>query len=327
MRWTLLPLCLAACATRAPQDVAPSAPLAVWIDADVAVGEPHRDVDDGVAILQALHSPELDVRAVSTVFGNAPLERADPITRALLTTWGASPPVFRGAAAAGQADTDAVPALIAALEAEPLTLLVLGPATNVAQALLARPDLVPRVSRVVAVAGRRPGQRFTTGTTETRAHRDFNFEKDPDAFQALLDLGVPLVLAPWALSAQVWIDGPTLDRWATSPRSAALVPAARGWLDLWRDSFGVQGFNPFDTLAVGLLVRPDLITCEPGAARIVVRPNDVTLAAMQGTDVDTKPFLEVRPPADDPGGAPVTWCDGVQAGVFTDDLTARLLAR
>ena len=56
-----------------------AAPLDVWIDTDTAIGVPGADVDDGLALVQAFHSPELVVRGVSSVYGNAPLESTHPI--------------------------------------------------------------------------------------------------------------------------------------------------------------------------------------------------------------------------------------------------------
>ena len=50
--------------------------VAVWIDTDPAIGEKERDVDDGLALVQAFRSPELEIRGVSVVFGNAPLASA-----------------------------------------------------------------------------------------------------------------------------------------------------------------------------------------------------------------------------------------------------------
>lgn len=316
---------LAACARTVPAQPPAPAPQPVWIDTDPAVGVPDRDVDDGVALLQALRSPELVVRGVSTVFGNAPLDPADGITRTLLADWAPHLPVHRGASEAGTSATAASEAIIDALEAEPLTLLVLGPATNVATALRARPDLVERVTEVVAVAGRVPGHRFTTGTTNTRAHRDFNLEQDPEAFRILLDLGVPLTLAPFALSEQVWLREPELERMADSRLAASLATPARGWLDLWQRVFQVDGFNPFDTLAVGVLVRPDLIGCTPARFAVELGPDDVTEAAMQGTEVPIKAYLHART-APDAGGTPGRWCTEVQAEAFVADLLTRLTA-
>src|SRR5262245_58666785 len=154
--------------------------VAVWIDTDPAIGEPERDVDDGLALVQAFHSPELDIRGVSVVFGNAPLDRGLPIAQRLVHDFGPHAlKVFGGAAAATDRshETDASRALAAALRTgPPLTILALGPVTNIATVLAKHPELSSRITRLIAVAGRRPGQRFTTGTTNPNGHRDFNFE-------------------------------------------------------------------------------------------------------------------------------------------------------
>lgn len=150
----------------------------VWIDTDPSVMRGGHEVDDGFALIQAFHSPELAIRGVSIVFGNAPLEQADPIGREIVKRLGPPElPVFTGAASAadrGQ-ETEASRAIASALRREKLTLLVLGPATNVATVLELHPELARRVTRIIAVAGRRPGQHFTSGKSG-RAFRDFNFE-------------------------------------------------------------------------------------------------------------------------------------------------------
>src|SRR5438270_14099135 len=82
----------------------------VWIDTDPAIGEPERDVDDGLALVQAFHSPELDIRGVSVVFGNAELDRGLPIARRFVADYGPSGlAVFSGAAKAADIskETDA----------------------------------------------------------------------------------------------------------------------------------------------------------------------------------------------------------------------------
>src|SRR4030095_4874409 len=167
--------------------------------------------------------------------------------------------VFSGAAAAADAkvETDASRALATALRASPPTILgAVGPHTNVATPLAKHPELASRVTRIIAVAGRRPGQRFTTGTSNARGHRDFNFELDPGSFQVLLDSHTEVVLAPFEISSKIWLTGSDLDRLATSPSATAraLASPARAWLALWTRLFGVDGFNPFDTLAVAYAI-------------------------------------------------------------------------
>src|SRR6185295_18269982 len=117
-------------------------PVPVWIDTDPAVGVADRDVDDGFALLQAFRSPEIVVRGVSVVFGNAPLAQAWPIGLRIVGRFG--PPsvrAYRGAAKAADLGTEnaATRALAAALRREPLVILVLGPATNLATVLKNHP--------------------------------------------------------------------------------------------------------------------------------------------------------------------------------------------
>ena len=50
--------------------------IPVWIDTDPSVERGGHEVDDGFALVQAFHSPELEIRGVSVVFGNAPLPKA-----------------------------------------------------------------------------------------------------------------------------------------------------------------------------------------------------------------------------------------------------------
>lgn len=302
---------------------------AVWIDTDPALGEPERDVDDGLALVQAFRLPTLDIRGVSVVFGNAPLDRGVPIARRVLDELGRRDmPVAAGAAGAGDLgrETEATRAMARALETGPLTILALGPATNVATVIRRHPTLASRITQVVAVAGRRPGQRFTTGTTNARGHRDFNFELDPEAFRVLLRAGVPLVLAPFEISSAVWIRDADLDRLAAGPPAAQmLVAPSRAWLGLWRRLWAVDGFNPFDTLAVGYVARPEGFVCEPLPIDIRVLPDDVTEPGVQGTAVREKPYLLVSSSLTG-AAAKATYCSKAPPG-FEDGLIEDLLRR
>ena len=293
---------------------------AVWIDTDPAVGEPDRDVDDGLALLQAFRSPELEIRGVSVVFGNAELDKGLPIAQRLVREFG--PPglrVYGGAAKATNVETDASRALATALRSSPLTILALGPMTNVATVLVKHPELASRMTRVIAVAGRRPGQRFTTGTSNAQGHRDFNFELDPDAFQRLLDSRVPVVLAPFEISSKIWLKAPDLAR-----LPASLAVPARQWLALWARLFGVDGFNPFDTLAVAYAISPAGFRCEALPARIETLQDDVTEPGVQGVKVDRKPYLLAS--KDLIGAAArVTYCATAPDG-FKENLLTRLAA-
>lgn len=254
----------------------------VWIDADPACGLGRTDdVDDCWAIIAGIRSSHLTVIAVSTVFGNASLDHATATALSLLNTIGALeparavPPLYSGAAQPIRAGTVvplAVHELEIALTERPLTILALGPLTNIAMLLNRRPDLARRIEAIVAVAGQRPGQTFKVGSTPILHFHDFNVRKDPDAFDIVLRSGVPVHLIPFEVGRQATVTRADLsslyanghlDRWL-SDRSAA-------WLDFWEGTLGAPGFSPFDTLAVAYLVEPQHFSCDAMPAMIVRR--------------------------------------------------------
>lgn len=241
-----------------------SAAVPVWIDTDPSVARGGHEVDDGFALIQAFHSPALTVRGVSVVFGNAPLREGFPIAQHLVRDFGQPGlKVTSGAASANDlgVETDASRALASALRREKMVILMLGPATNVATVLRNHPELRNRIKKIVAVAGRRPNQRFSP-SPNAPAFRDFNFELDAPGFQILLDARVPLVLAPWEISSKVWMRSADLANLRSSDASLTWVlDAAEDWLAYWKNSLAAEGFNPFDTLAVGYVISPHGFQC------------------------------------------------------------------
>jgi inosine-uridine nucleoside N-ribohydrolase len=305
----------------------PAATTAVWIDTDPSVSSAaSKEVDDGFALLQAFHSPELEIRGVSIVFGNAPLEQTWPIGREIVRRFGpAGLAVHAGAARAAQLgeETDASRALAAALRREPLTVLALGPVTNVATVLKNHPELSHRIASLVAVAGRRPGQQFRSTPSQPTPFPDLNFELDAPAFQVLLDADVPLALAPWEVSSTVWLNETDLQRMENAGAAAGwLVEPARRWLRVWKQEFGADGFNPFDTLAVGYVTSPHLIACEDLPATIEAQPDDALRTPTPGAATASKPYLLVG--REIQSARIVRYCFSPAPG-FKDDLMTRLL--
>lgn len=271
-----------------------TAAVPVWIDTDPSVARGGHEVDDGFALIQAFHSSALDVRGVSVVFGNAPLHEGMQIGRRLLQEFG--PPglaLTSGAVSAADlgVETEASRALAAALRQEKLVILMLGPATNVATVLRIHPELRSRISKLVAVAGRRPDQRFSA-KPGGKAFRDFNFELDAPAFQVLLDAKIPLVLAPWEISSKVWLRQGDLDGLRSSnPALAWLLDASQDWLSFWKTNLESDGFNPFDTLAVGYAISPKGFRCARLPVRIEQRPDDTVSNNPPASDAPLKPYL------------------------------------
>jgi pyrimidine-specific ribonucleoside hydrolase len=264
----------------------PTEPIPVWIDVDPSAAGGYCLVinDEGLALAQAFHSPELDVRGVSATFGNAGIDETLRIARDVMERFGpAGMVVHRGAESGDELGraTDASRALASALRAAPLTILALGPVTTVATVVRNHPELVDRIDRVVAVAGRRPGQRFVAETTRSEPLMDLNFELDVSAFQLLLDAEVEIVLAPFEISSKVVLTQADMDRLAQGGEATRwLAGPASGWLEWWESRFGVEGFYPFDTLAVAYLTSPAWLTCDDLPAAIQTAPDDVKVPSM-----------------------------------------------
>jgi purine nucleosidase len=261
----------------------------VWIDTDAACGEGHRtDPDDCFAILLLAAGSEAQVAGVSTSFGNAPLRQTDRTARALVAMLPGpgAPAVHTGRAEplgspdpVGRAMGDALSweALPAALAEGPLTIVALGPLTNIAAAFHANPSLRSGITRLIAVMGNRPGHVFHP--TEGRpggflfghgpVFRDLNLAADAGAAAEIVRLGVPLVLVPYDAARRVEVTRADLDRMrARGGAWAWVADRARGWLDVWREDVGWEGFYPFDLVGAAFALRPDLFRCAEVPVRV-----------------------------------------------------------
>jgi purine nucleosidase len=245
-----------------PEAATPPFPRRVWIDTDAACGHaPRTDPDDCFAIALLARSSELEIAGISTVAGNAAHDVVEATTRALVAQLASPVPVYSGA----EADV----ALTAALERGPLTILALGPLTNLARVLENNPALAKRVPRLVAVMGRRPGHLFHpaegAGGGILFGHgpvfRDFNFALDPQAAARVLALRVPMSLVPYDAARGIELTAADLDRLETF--LPWIVPRARGWLEYWRSDIGRAGFYPFDLLAAAYVLEPSWLRCTP----------------------------------------------------------------
>jgi inosine-uridine nucleoside N-ribohydrolase len=188
------------------------------------------------------------------VAGNAPREVVEATVRSLA---GARPSSLR-----------------AALERGPLTLLALGPLTNVAAVLAQDPALRANVARLVLVMGRRPGHLFHpaegAGGGMLFGHgpvfRDFNFAMDPEAARQVVAMRLPTTLVPYDAARGVELTAADLERLrGTIPWVAE---RARGWLEYWRADIGREGFYPFDLLAAAYVVEPSAFHCVSARMRV-----------------------------------------------------------
>ena len=176
----------------------------VIIDTDVG-----DDVDDAFAIDLALSSPELHILGITSVWGDTQL-RARMIDRMLCETGRDEITVTAGIptkstamftqapwAKAGidRAHKDGVTFLLDQIKAHPgeITLLALGPLTNIGAAIDRDPATFRKLKRVVLMGG---SVHLGYGPTGTAPEPEYNIVRDPASAQKLLRSGVPLFFLP-----------------------------------------------------------------------------------------------------------------------------------
>lgn len=247
-------------------------PDRLWIDTDIACGSGERvDPDDCLALLLLVRAGRERIAGVSVVAGNASSEVVETVGRQFLEVLGSESLRF--------ADTRmAQAALQAALEQGPLTIVALGPLTNVAAALEGRPDLRARVEGIVAVMGRRKGHLFHPsegkGGGMLLGHgpvfTDFNFEQDREAAAGVVRMGLPLVLVPYEAARSVQLGAVDLDRIAASgPAGAWVARRSRDWLKFWKEGIGLEGFYPFDLVGAAFVLAPGQFRCAKASLWVV----------------------------------------------------------
>lgn len=263
-----------------PVESALSAPI--WIDTDASCGlGPFKDVDDCVALMLMAEGAGNNVVAVSSTFGNADRKSVDTVLDRLWPMWAhdyaAPPPRFAGARRAGDCtNNEAAAGLAARLDNGALTILALGPLTNIACAVDGSRERASNIQRIVAVMGAAPGQVFhpSEGNGEgVFGHgpiaRDLNAEVDPGAVAALLSSGVHLQLAPYAAARRLRIGPTEIEGMAGNGQMRAFVAdVASEWRRTWSQYVGIDGFYPFDALAALLVLDPDALECTEVRARV-----------------------------------------------------------
>ncbi|MCX6078310.1 MAG: nucleoside hydrolase [Chloroflexi bacterium] len=184
-----------------------------WIDTDTAS-------DDAVAILMALRTPDVLVEGISVTAGNVPVEMGARNARYTVELCGKDTPVYLGAGKPllrepnyayffhgpdGMGGTNlpepklplqkahAIPAFIDAVRKYPgeITLVTLGPLTNMALAFAQAPDITSKIKMCYVMGG----VANTTGNITPAA--EFNIWFDPDAARMFFHSGLPFMMVGW----------------------------------------------------------------------------------------------------------------------------------
>jgi inosine-uridine nucleoside N-ribohydrolase len=274
----------------------------VVLDCDPGNGVPGADIDDGLALGLALRSPEIDLVAVTVVAGNVTVDRGVRSALEILDAAGAtSLPVHRGAEvplvtdpapwrarldarrddptaqvqwqgeppAASGLEPDPVPAaqaLVDLVDASPgeITVVAVGPLTNVATAMLLDPAWAQKVQRLVVMGG---------SFDVPNVLQELNTSYDPEATNLVLNSAAPMLLVPLDVTLQTHLRLTEVDRLdrAGTALASYLGSTVRPWVTWLAERFGRDGCPLHDPLAVATLLDPTLVTTRTACVGIELR--------------------------------------------------------
>ncbi len=255
----------------------------VVLDTDNGMGNAGSDIDDGFALALAVADPAVSLELVTTVGGNADVDVCTRLTRELLerldrtdvpVVGGASLPLRGGAhrRSGPHRAPYAATAIAEAVAAAPgeITLVAIGPLTNVATALLLDPALASDVREVVVMGGV-----FLEHTNLAAMPGEYNTWCDPEATAVVLASGAPLRFVGLDVTRQVRLTRAAAAVMAESGRDFEAF-AGRCAIE-WIDHHGAA--NPgdpreqdscalHDPLAVAVVTRPELVTWRPAYLQV-----------------------------------------------------------
>ena len=265
-----------------------TAPRKILIDTDPGI-------DDAMAIFYALSSPELDVVGLTTIFGNAHTATCTMNALRLLeiagrtdipVAQGVARPLamdFRGPAdfvhgADGQGDTglappttatigvDAARFIVDTVKAAPgeITLVPLGPLTNIAIALLLEPEL-PRYLAGIVLMG---GAAFVPGNASPAA--EANIVNDPEAADMVFGADCPIVMAGLDVTEKTLMTGAALARLdrVDNPRARHIARIIPYYREFYRARLGLDGIFVHDSSTISYLLAPHHYTAVEQAIRV-----------------------------------------------------------
>lgn len=245
-------------------------PVPIVLDTDIGT-----DIDDAFALALVLDSPELDLRAVTTVSGDTQA-RARIAAKVLWEAGRRNVPVAAGEpggklaiSQAGWADGFTSPSLLSEkaidlLKAEidrghgETVVLAIGPLTNVAALLQKYPEEKNKIKQIVLMGGS-IARGYNPGSGPTP---EYNIAADVTASQTVFSSGIPILMAPLDVTARLQLDAPNRQRLFS--HSTPLIESLRALYTLW----GEPTPTLHDPMAVSLLIDPRLCTTKPMAIQV-----------------------------------------------------------
>jgi pyrimidine-specific ribonucleoside hydrolase len=243
--------------------------------------------DDAIAIVLALASPELDVKAITSSAGNQTPEKTLRNVLRMLTllqrqdipvAGGARKPLMRALIIADNVhgesgldgpalpEPDFAPQNCTAVELmaktlrespQPVTIVATGPQTNVALLLNGHPELRDKIARIVMMGGA-----MVLGNWQPAA--EFNIYVDPEAAEIVFQSGIPVVMAGLDVTHRAQIHDMDIERFRQvgNPIATIVAELLDFFMEYHKDAkWGFTGAPLHDPCTIAWLLKPELFTC------------------------------------------------------------------
>lgn len=243
--------------------------------------------DDAIALILALASPELELKAVTTSAGNQTPEKTLRNALRILTllqrsdipvAGGAVKPLMRELIIAdnvhGESGLDgpelpepnfapqqcnAVTLIAKTLREseEPVTIVATGPLTNIALLLTSHAELQPKIARIVIMGG-------AAGLGNWTPAAEFNIYVDPEAAEIVFQSGLPMVMAGLDVTHRAQIMSEDIERFRQlgNPVSAVVADLLDFFMEYHKqEKWGFQGAPLHDPCTIAWLIKPSMFTC------------------------------------------------------------------
>jgi purine nucleosidase/pyrimidine-specific ribonucleoside hydrolase len=269
MSWKLLALALLAGVTATAQ-----ARIPIILDTDIG-----DSIDDALALAFALHSPELDVRAVTTVIDD--VESKTRLAWKMLSIYnrrdvalamGASEPLLDPTTSVPSKEfdvltrNDTIPDAARKRAADliidtllqsrgKITIVAIGPMTNIALALKTDPRIKNNIERIVIMGG-----------AYLSSESEYNVKRDRAAAEIVFQSGIPITAIGLDVTSQCKLREKDLDRMriAEDPAGNFLIHL----VDLAEEQTHEANPTLYDPLAIAAIFRPDLLEMQAGTVDV-----------------------------------------------------------
>ena len=241
--------------------------------------------DDAVAIIMTLKDPNFDVKAITTVSGNVDMQQATLNALQILEEMDLDIPVYMGESfplkrkivhaqnvhgadgmgdcglihptKKSQTDKDAIEAILDLVKQYPdeIEIAVIGPATNIAKAILKEPETMKHVKAIYSMGTSGFGHGNTTPVAE------FNVFADPEAYAIMLNSGIKTYIAGIdTCFPETYINEQEMNMLVNSGNKIAkfAVDCNKELVNYFDYTYGIRAISLPDAVALGCMLWPDI---------------------------------------------------------------------